>query len=149
MKERIVALLIVIFALVFVAASVALDVGTVAQPGPGFMPAAVGVALLVVAGLNLAARLREPAGEGGPRLTPAAAGIAAATLVYPVLLRWLDYLTATFVVVSALLLIMRFKSAPAAVATALAVTLLSFVLFAKLLGVVLPSGFLEEFILRL
>ncbi len=149
MKERVVALLIVIFALVFVAASVALDVGTLLEPGPGFMPAAVGVALLAVAGVNLAARLRAPAEDGGPSLTPAAVGIAAATLAYPVLLRWLDYLTATFAVVAALLIVMRFRSAPVAVATALAVTLLSFVLFAKLLGVVLPSGFLEEFILRL
>jgi hypothetical protein len=149
-KERVVALIIVIFALVFVAASVALDVGSLTEPGPGFMPAAVGAALLAVAVYNLAARFREPAAAcGGDVLPLAAAGVAAATLVYPLLLRGLNYLTATFLVLAALLLFLRFKSAPVAVATALAVTLASFVFFAKLLGVVLPTGFLEETILRL
>jgi len=149
-NERVVALIIVIFALVFVAASVSLDVGSMTQPGPGFMQTAVGAGLVAVAVYNFVARFREPVAAGDGLVLPlAAAGVAAATLAYPLLLRGLNYLTATFLVLAALLLFLRFRSAPVAVATALTVTLVSFVFFAKLLGVVLPSGFLEEAILQL
>ena len=53
MKERIVALGFVLFALVFLAGSLPLKVGTPARPGAGFMPAVVGACLLVAAAYNL------------------------------------------------------------------------------------------------
>ena len=49
MKDRIVALGFVLFALVFLAGSLPLKVGTAARPGAGFMPAVVGVCLLAAA----------------------------------------------------------------------------------------------------
>jgi putative tricarboxylic transport membrane protein len=151
LKERVVALGFVLFALVFVAGSISLKVGTMARPGPGLMPAAVGIAILVFSVYNAVLRFREkPAAEedtGGLAVAPG--GIAVATLVYPLLLGYLNYLLSTFLVLAALLLVLRFKSKPVAVATALVTTLVSFVLFAKLLGVTLPSGILEDLILGL
>jgi putative tricarboxylic transport membrane protein len=150
MKDRIVALGFLLFALVFLAGSLPLKVGTPAQPGAGFMPAVVGVGLLVAAAYNLLrvfrAPVSTPAGEAsGARWTPW--GIAAATFVYPVLLSHLHYLVSTFVVMAAMLLLLRFKSPWVSVLSALAGTLVSFIFFGKLLSVVLPSGVLEDAIL--
>jgi len=150
MKERIVALGFVLFALVFLAGSLPLQVGTPARPGAGFMPAVVGVCLLAAAAYNLFRQLRArfpaPGGGGdGARLTPW--GIAAATFAYPVLLSHLNYLVSTFLVMAAMLLLLRFKSPWASVLIALAATLASFLFFGKLLSVVLPSGVLEDAIL--
>ena len=151
MKERIVALGFFLLALVFVAGSLPLKVGTPAQPGAGFMPAVVGVCLLATAAYNIFRQFRIPAAGGGPasgaRMTPWA--IAAATFVYPVLLAHLHYLTATFLVMAAMLLLLRFKSPWVALLTALAGTVISFVFFGKLLSVVLPGGVLEDVILAL
>jgi hypothetical protein len=152
MKDRIVALGFVVFAIVFLAGSLPLKVGTAARPGAGFMPAVVGVCLLAAAAYNLfrqfRAPLAAPAGDApGARLTPW--GIAAATFVYPVLLSHLYYLVSTFLVMTAMLLLLRFRSPWASVLTALAGTLASFLFFGKLLSVVLPSGILEDLILTL
>ena len=150
MKERIVALGFVLFAIVFLAGSLPLKVGTPARPGAGFMPAVVGACLLVAAAYNLFRQFRAPvsvpAGDApGARLTPW--GIAAATFAYPVLLSHLNYLVSTFLVMAAMLLLLRFKSPWVSVLIALAATLASFLFFGKLLGVVLPSGVLEDAIL--
>ncbi len=142
MKERIVALGFVLFALVFLAGSLPLKVGTPARPGAGFMPAVVG--------LFRQLRARPPATVGeqpGTRLTPW--GIAAATCAYPVLLPHLHYLVSTFLVTAAMLLLLRFKSPVVSVVTALVGTLASFLFFGRLLSVVLPAGILEDLILTL
>jgi hypothetical protein len=150
MKDRIVALGFVLFALAFLAGSLPLKVGTAARPGAGFMPAVVGVCLLAAAAYNLFRQLRTPAtapagGAPGARLAPW--GIAAATCAYPVMLPHLHYLISTFLVMAAMLLLLRFKSPWASVLIALAATLASFLFFGKLLSVVLPSGVLEDAIL--
>ena len=152
MKERIVALGFVLFALVFLAGSLPLKVGTPARPGAGFMPAVVGFCLLVVAAYNLFRQLRVRSvalgGEAsGARLTPW--GIAAATCAYPLLLAHLHYLVSTFLVMAAMLLLLRFKSPWVSIVTALAGTLASFLFFGRLLSVVLPAGILEDLILTL
>jgi len=152
MKERIVALGLFVFSLIFLAGALALKVGTMAQPDAGFMPAAVGASLLVAAAYNLVQQFRQPVAvnqgkAGGLALAPS--GIAAATLVYPVLLSFLNYLISTFLVLAALLLLLRFKSPLVGVLTALAAALASFFFFGKLLNVVLPSGALEDAILAL
>jgi hypothetical protein len=151
MKHRVVALAFVIFALVFLAGSLPLKVGTPAQPGAGFMPAAVGTCLLAAAAYNLYRQFRIPiAGRAAPfagTLMPW--GIAAATFAYPLLLSHLRYLAATFIVLAVMLLLLRFKSPWVALLTALAGTVASFLFFGKLLSVVLPGGVLEDAILAL
>lgn len=146
-----VALVILVFSLIFIAGSVALKVGTMAQPGAGFMPAVVGAGLLVAAAYNVVQRFRQRAAKGGDRggILVVPIGIAAATLVFPIMLRSLDYLLSTFLVMTTLLLVLRFKSPLVAVITAFTVSLASFLFFGKLLGVVLPSGVLEDAILAL
>ena len=151
MKERIVSLGILVFALVYVAGSIALKVGTRAQPGAGLFPAAVAFSLLAVAAFHVWRTFRRPSekdeGHSWTQLAPA--GIAAALVVYPILLKTLDFLFSTFIVLFLLLLLLRFKTTLISFLTALVTTILSFIIFTGLLGVVVPSGVMEQFILTI
>lgn len=150
MKERVISLGILVFALVYLAGSIALKVGNLAEPGPGFVPAGIAFALLLAAAYNAYKSFKETAKEEGETwLKMAPIGIALSIVIYPIILRPLSYLIATFLVLFSLLWIMNFKSRLVQFTTALFTTVLSFVIFSKILGVVLPSGFLEELILRL
>lgn len=150
MRERAVSIGILVFALVYLAGSIPLKVGNLAQPGPGFMPAGIATLLLVVAGLHAYKSFHQPSEETeNPwnKLIPW--GIAAVTLIYPLILERIGYLLATFIVLVALFRLLKFKTVLISLVTSLLVSVVSFVLFAKLLSVMLPSMFLEEFILRL
>lgn len=150
MKERVISIGILVFAMVYLAGSISLSVGTVAQPGPGFMPAGIAFGLLVAAGINVykAFRLGKEKSEGA-WLKVEPIGIAVILFVYPIILRPLNFIIATFIVLLILLRLMKFKSLLVSFLTALFATFISFYLFSNVLGVVLPTGFIEEIILRL
>ena len=151
MKERIVSLGILVFALVYVAGSIALKVGTLAQPGAGLFPAVVAFSLLAVAAFHVWRTFRRTAdkdeGHSWTQLAPA--GIAAALVFYPILLKTLDFLFSTFIVLFVLLRLLRFKTTLISFLTALFTTIFSLLVFTGLLGVVVPSGVMEQFILTL
>jgi hypothetical protein len=151
MKERIVSLGILLFALVYVAGSIALKVGTRAQPGAGLFPAAVAFSLLAVAGFHVWRTFRKTTekeeGHSWTQLAPA--GIAAALVVFPILLKTLSFLFSTFIVLFVLFRLLRFKTTLTSFLTALVTTILSFIIFTGLLGVVVPSGVMEQFILTI
>jgi putative tricarboxylic transport membrane protein len=150
MKERVVALGILAFALVYLAGAVSLKVGTLAQPGAGQFPAAIAITLLAVAAYHAWRTFHASPGEDGShswsKLAPA--GIAAALVVYPVLLRTLSFLLATFIILFALFRLLGFRRYSTSALSAAVTTVLSFVVFAGLLGVVLPSGAMELSILN-
>lgn len=151
MKERVISIGILVFALVYLAGSISLSVGTVAQPGPGFMPAGIAFGLLMAAGINVykAFRMGKEKTEGDSWLKIEPMGIAVILFVYPIILRPLYFIIATFLVLFILLRLMKFKSLLVSFLTAIFATLISFYLFSNVLGVVLPSGAIEEIILRL
>ena len=151
MKERIVSLGILVFAMVYTAGAIALKVGTLAQPGAGQFPAAIALCLLAVSGYNVWRSFRETAkkDEGHSWTDLAPVGIAASLIVYPILLRTLNFLLPTFIVLFALFRLLRFKTVLFSFLTALVISLLSLVIFTGLLGVVLPSGDAEQFILKI
>ncbi len=150
MKEQIVSLGILVFALVYLAGSLALKVGTLAQPGAGLFPAMVAFFLLAIAAFHAWRTFRNTSPEGaGHRWTQLApAGIAAALIFYPMLLKALSFLVSTFIVLYVLFRLLRFKTTLISFLTALFTTLLAFIIFTGLLGVTLPNGFLEGFILK-
>ena len=119
-----------------------LKVGTLAQPGAGQFPAAIAVCLLAISGFHAWRTFRKTAekeeGHSWTQLAPA--GIAAALIVYPILLKTLNFLLSTFLVLFVLFRLLRFKTTTVSFLTALVTTLLSFIIFAGLLGVVLPTG---------
>jgi hypothetical protein len=151
MKERIVSLGILVFAMVYMAGAVALKVGTLAQPGAGQFPAAIALCLLAVSAYHVWRTFRKTAekdeGHSWTQLAPA--GIAASLVVYPLLLRTVDFLLSTFIVLFVLFLLLRFKTTLISFLTALFTTVFSFIVFTGLLGVVVPSGTVEQFILTI
>ena len=151
MKERIVSIGILVFALVYLAGSISLKVGTLAQPGAGQFPAAIAFCLLVAAAWQAWRTFRQKGekdeGHSWTQLAPA--GIAAVLIVYPLLLKTLSFLISTFIVLFALFKLLRFKTTLVSFLTALFATLLAFVVFAGLLGVVVPGGVMESTILNL
>ena len=151
MKERIVAVGILVFALVYLAGSVSLKIGTPAQPGAGMFPTTVAFSLLVIAAFHAwrTFRTKREQGEGRSWTELAPAGIAAALVVYPILLKSLSFLLSTFLVLFVLFRLLRFKTTLISFLTALATTVFSFIIFAGFLGVVVPAGFAEEFILKI
>jgi len=151
MKERLVSLGILVFALVYLAGSVSLKVGTGARPGAGMFPTAIAVALLAIGAFHAWRTFRAPSepdeGHSWTQLAPA--GIAGALIVYPFLLHALDFLLSTFIVLFVLFRLLRFKTTLVSLLTALGTTVFSYFIFAGLLGVVLPAGIMEEFILKI
>jgi hypothetical protein len=151
MKERIVSLGILIFAMVYTAGAIALKVGTLAQPGAGQFPAAIALCLLAISAFHVWRTFRRTAekdeGHSWTQLAPA--GIAAALVVYPILLKTLSFLFSTFIVLFVLLWLLRFKTTRISFLTALCTTILAFIIFTGFLGVVVPSGVMEQFILTL
>jgi putative tricarboxylic transport membrane protein len=151
MKERIVSLGILVFAMVYMAGAIALKVGTLAQPGAGQFPAAIALSLLAVSAFHVWRTFRKTAekdeGHSWTQLAPA--GIAASLVVYPILLKTLDFLLSTFIVLFVLFLLLRFKTKLISFLTALFTTIFSFIVFTGFLGVVVPSGVMEQFILTI
>ena len=133
-----------------------MKMGTMKNPGPGFMPALVGILLFATTGLCLIKSFR---GSGASQGIPDEAarpranygvliGILSAVLIYPILLNYLQFLLSTFIVLFAMLVLLRYRSPVFCGVVALILSVVSFVVFARLLGVGLPIGFLEEMVFR-
>ena len=146
MLERVVALVVVGVAGVYLTQALALPYGTTAKPGAGFFPTLVGIFGCVV-GLAMCARAfrarpRSPATRERES-DPAARGRAVSTVfllvVFCALLPWIGYPLLAFAFVTVLL--RRLGSAwRAAVITGAGAAAVSFYVFAVLLDVPLPSG---------
>jgi putative tricarboxylic transport membrane protein len=157
MVERAVALAVLVACGVYLASGWALPLGTIARPGPGLYPLAVGVlgGFVAMAWVVTAFR-RAPAGAGpraealkleagpGGMWRPGTSGrrvIATAGLLvaFCFLLPWVGYPLAAFLF-TGLLLRGLGASWIAALAIALACAVVSYYLFGVVLGVPLPRG---------
>jgi hypothetical protein len=137
MRERLVALAVLLTSGGYLLAALPLARGTGARPGPGFFPFAVGVFLCAVS-------LAFVVASAAQALAPAARGrvlITAGTLVGSCLfLPWIGYPAMAFLFVALLLRALGGRGWITIVATALVSSAASYYLFAVLLGVPLPRG---------
>jgi hypothetical protein len=76
-------------------------------------------------------------------------GITACAILFPLILETLKFLMTTFVVSFFMFLILKPKKRAAAFFLAAGMSMASFLIFSRLLGVALPMGFLETFFFRL
>jgi putative tricarboxylic transport membrane protein len=144
MVERAVALAVLVACGVYLASGWTLTLGTIARPGPGLYPLAVGVfgALVATAWVVTAFR-RAPAAVPGGTLAAQGrgrVGVTAGLLVgFCFLLPWVGYPLAAFLFTG---LLLRGLGATwvAALAVAVACAVVSYYLFGVLLGVPLPRG---------
>jgi putative tricarboxylic transport membrane protein len=148
MIERAVSMAVLAACGVYVASGWTLPLGTIARPGPGFYPLAVGVFGALVSIAWVATTFRQaPAVAGGGTTTARGrwrVGVTASLLVgFCFLLPSVGYPLAAFFFTGLLLLGLGARWT-AALAIALACAVLSYYLFGVLLGVPLPRGPLLE-----
>jgi len=128
-----------------------LKLGTLQKPGPGLFPSLIAAALLLSTAVHLykvfsKREEKSDRPEDGARMNLRAwAGLAVCVVAYPILMMYLDFVLSTFVTVFAMLLVLRYKTWPVCLFVSLFTAVVFFVVFAMLLGVVLPSGSIETF----
>lgn len=156
-KYKITALILFGFSLFYFISSLKLKLGTTRYPGPGFIPLAIGILLLLCTGIYLlrvfgkkpaAAKVDSlPAGSGKNYL--AIFGVLACTLIYPLVLENLKFLVSTTAAACGMLLFLKPQRVLFSLLLALGMAVASFLVFTRLLGVAFPIGALEQFMLRL
>jgi putative tricarboxylic transport membrane protein len=138
-----------VLAVAYLAANRAYPLDSLATPGPGVFPLAVGALMLGAAAAQAAAavRIRPPAAAAAapPDRAEGRAGrqvlaLTAVLVGYPLAASWAGFLTASFLMV---LITSRLLGAPGwwrPTALALGVTAAAYAIFVVWLGVPLPSG---------
>ena len=140
-RNRIAGLALVAIALGIAWESSKLPLGSLANPGAGFLPLAIAVALACFGVLTAVLDEGTPAWASVSWTeAPRAAGILAATAFGALFLERLGYRITTFVMAAFLLLVMERKHPVAAVIAALVLSAGTYYLFSTLLRVPLPLG---------
>ncbi len=149
MKQKLTALSLFCFSILYLSGGWALKLGSLRKPGPGLLPRLVGVCLVICTGVYLWKTLRikteSPPDASPPGNARTVILLAGAILVYPLLLYFLKFILATFAVVYFMLLVLKFKGPAWDCAIALGLVVLTFVVFSMVLGVTLSIGPIEEF----
>ncbi len=153
-KAKITALALFGFSVLYLYAGWHVKWGTMKNPGPGFMPWLVGVLLLICTGIHVyevfSGRRKEDGASQGTRTEGSrygvVLGIFACVGLFPLLLVHLKYLLSSSALVLAMLLLLRYKNPPVCLLISILISLISYLIFGRLLGVALPMGIAEEFI---
>ena len=126
--------------------SIHLKIGSPTAPQPGFFPFAGSLLLFVFSGIIVVqACLSSPIAEeaAGNRMRPVA--LVGVMVVLVAALKGLGYVFSTFIATAFILWLMDVRSWRAILISALSLSIGTYLLFDKLLGVELPVGFLDRF----
>ena len=156
-NEKITAAVLLIFSLLYFFKGLSLQMGVPKNPGPGFIPFIIGILLISCSSFYLVRVFRKADLEGNGKKTSegekrnyaAILGITACAILFPLVLETLKFLMTTFVVSFFMFLVLRPKKRAFAFFLAAGMSISSFLIFSRLLGVGLPMGFLETFFFHL
>jgi hypothetical protein len=154
-NEKITAAILLIFSLLYFFKGLNLQVGIPKNPGPGFIPVIIGILWVSCAGFYLVRVFRkadlegEKASTGEKKNYAAILGITGCAILFPLILETLKFLMTTFVVSFFMLILLQPKKRAFAFLLAAGMSLSSFLIFSRLLGVALPMGFLETLFFRM
>ena len=156
-NEKITAAILLVFSLLYFFKGLNLQVGVPKNPGPGFIPVIIGILLVSCTGFYMVRVFRKGdlEGKGEKAFTEekknyvAILGITACAILFPLILETLKFLMTTFFVSFFMLILLKPKKRRFAFLLAAGMSLSSFLIFSRLLGVALPMGFLEIFFFRL
>ena len=143
-------LLLILFGALFCRSSLHIGIGSIGAPGPGLIPFGTG-ALLILFSLGTIVEMivakRTGAGGSTPLFTGKRWGVVLAVLAslfaYALVLNFLGFLAATFLVLTLLFKIPAQQSWKGALGAAALTTASTYALFAYALQCSLPSGILE------
>jgi len=156
-SEKITAAILLVFSLLYFLKGLSLQMGTPRNPGPGFIPVVIGVLLVASTGFYLVRVFHAKGLEGEEKKTSvgekknyaAILGITGCAVLFPLLLETLKFLVTTFAVSFLMLSLLKPKKWAFAFFLAAGMSVSSFLIFSRLLGVALPMGFLEIFLFRI
>jgi putative tricarboxylic transport membrane protein len=138
------ALILMIFSGAVIREALNLDVGTAKNPGSGFMIFGTAAVLGVMASVQFAKSLRtrdEKTGEPPEKIHLwRIVSVIAANAIYIAVLDWVGYIPSTFILLCFLLQVYEKGRWVWAVAGAAATSILTYLIFAKLLQLNLPKG---------
>lgn len=154
---KITAAILLGFSLLYFFKGLSLQVGVPKNPGPGFIPVIIGILLVSCTGFYVVRVFRKADLEGKGEGTSeeekknyvAILGITACAILFPLFLETLKFLITTFVVSFFMLVLLKPKKRAFAFLLAAGMSVSSFLIFSRLLGVALPMGFLETFLFRI
>lgn len=152
-KEKIAALILFLFSIVYLFASLKLKMGTVSNPGAGIYPLIISLLLLICSLIYFYKVYKIDSKDDVKKKYElkdffAPFAIAASLLVYPFLLSTLNFFISTYILVFLIFLFLRYKGLLFSLLTAFIITFVAYLVFVQLLGVVLPTGEVERFISR-
>jgi len=156
-SHKIIAIFLFGLSLFYLLGSFRLKMGNLNNPGPGLIPMAIGFLLVAFTALHLFRVFRATPAAIGKKTNPGAekknyraiAGILICTAVYPFILEPLNFILSTLLVSFVMLLLLRPGKILFSFLLSLAMAGGAFLVFARLFGVGLPSGFLETFLFRI
>jgi putative tricarboxylic transport membrane protein len=151
-KEKIVALALLLFSVVYCYGSMQLKLGSLANPGPGFVPLVVAVLLTAASAFYVYSVFAGKSGaQGGAPVESARISVylGCFLLFYPMLLMALDFVMATSLLVLVTLRMLKYRNLIWSLAISVLMSVLTFVVFSRLLGVALPSGPVEIILMQI
>ncbi len=156
-REKITVLVLLAISLLYFGWGWSLKLGSWSNPGAGFVPRVVGIVLLCFAGVKFwlvffGSREGKKPSSGTPgksRNPRAVFGLLLAIILYPILLGYLNFLITTTLVLFLLFVLLKYRTPVFSLLVAGVFAVVSFFIFARFLGVSLPSGPLEEILYAL
>ncbi|MCX5910123.1 MAG: tripartite tricarboxylate transporter TctB family protein [Deltaproteobacteria bacterium] len=156
-NHRITAISLFSISLLYFLGSFRLKMGTLQNPGPGLIPAVIGVLLVVCTAFYLVrvfwekseAVKRNDKTSGETKNYRAIVGILACTTVYPFILEPLKFILATFAAGFIMLLLLKPKKIFFSLLLALSMAVGAFLIFSRFFGVGLPRGLLENLLFQI
>lgn len=156
-NRKIISIALFAFSLIYLLSTLKLKMGTPKNPGPGFIPAWLGVLLIISTAFHLLRVFRRGSTDETPDVSPpkgkkdykAILGILACTLVYPFILETFKFLISTFLVSFFMLFLLRPRNPISSSIIGFGISVVSFVVFSRFLGVGMPSGILETLLFRI
>ena len=143
------ALILMIFSGAVIREALNLDVGSPSNPGSGFMVFGTAMVLGVMAFAQFAKSLRthdQKTGDPPEKIHPwRIVSVIAANVLYIIVLDWVGYILSTFILLCFLLQVYEKGKWVWAVAGAAATSVLTYLIFAKLLQLNLPKGLITFF----
>lgn len=155
-SEKITAGILLVFSLLYFLKGLSLQMGVPGNPGPGFIPVIIGSLLVASTSFSLVRVFRKKDLREGERTSAeekknyaAILGITGCAALFPLILETFKFLTTTFAVSFLMFSLLQPKKWGFSLFLAAGMSVSSFLIFSRLLGVALPMGFLEIFLFRI
>ena len=144
-------LFLLLVAFFVLAGSVTLGLGTFGSPGPGFLPFLAAGVLACSSGIHFLSEMFSRADRSNKKAQTLWAGtkwtkvicVAFVLILYAFCFETAGFILCTFLLMAFLLLVMDIRSAYTVLIGSLLVTLMSYIIFEKLLNIGFPAGILR------